>query len=170
MLKLRPDEHSLLVDIHHIAFDGWSFRVLLQELSSLDKAFLKDQTSPLPELPIQYVDFAVWQQQWLQGEVLQVQLDYWEKKLRGELPVLELPADRLRPAVPSYNGGNISFALSRRLTNGMKALSQQEGVTLLRGKKLEAINVWWPISNGARQGRRVLVIYGTIWGSGCQST
>jgi amino acid adenylation domain-containing protein len=130
LLKLRPDEHSLLVDIHHIAFDGWSFRVLLQELSTLYKAFLKDQTSPLPELSIQYADFAAWQQQWLQGEVLQVQLDYWKKKLAGELPVLELPTDRPRPAVQSYNGENISFAFSKRLADRLKALSQQEGVTL----------------------------------------
>ena len=84
LLKLAAEEQVLLLNMHHIAFDGWSFGVFERELSVLYKAFLQGKPSPLPELPIQYADFAVWQREWLQGEVLQTQLDYWKEKLRGD--------------------------------------------------------------------------------------
>jgi len=130
LLKLAPEEQVLLMNVHHIAFDRWSLGVLVHELSVLYKAFLNGRESPLPELPIQYADFAVWQREWLQGEVLQTQLDYWKEKLGGNLPVLELPTDHPRPAVQTYNGSTVSFVLSPELTERLRALSRREGVTL----------------------------------------
>ncbi len=131
LLKLSPDEHVLLLNFHHIAFDWWSYGVFGEELAALYSAFLrKEKASPLPELAVQYVDFAAWQRQWLQGEILQRQLNYWREKLSGSLPVLELPADRPRPAVQSYNGSICCSVLSRKLTDALTILSQREGVTL----------------------------------------
>jgi aspartate racemase len=130
LVKLGQNEHVFLFNVHHIAFDGWSVGVFIREMSVIYKAFLKGEPSPLPELSIQYVDFAAWQRAWMQGDVFRVQLDYWKTRLGGFLPVLELPFDRPRPAVQTYNGGNYIFTLSRRLTDSLKALSQQEDVTL----------------------------------------
>ncbi|OLC94176.1 MAG: hypothetical protein AUH86_15135 [Acidobacteria bacterium 13_1_40CM_4_58_4] len=130
LVTLMPDEHVLLFNVHHIVFDGWSIGVFVRELSVIYKAFLKGDPSPLPELPIQYTDFAVWQRQRMEGEVFHAQLDYWKAKLSGSLPVLELPSDRPRPATQTYNGENFFSTLSKRLTNSLKVLSQQEGVTL----------------------------------------
>jgi aspartate racemase len=130
LLKLTTEEQVLLFNVHHIAFDGWSVGVFVRELSILYRAFLNGEPSPLPELPIQYVDFATWQQQWMQGEVLQAQLSYWKTRLSGSLPVLELPSDRPRPAVQTYKGRDFAFTLSKRLTNSLKILSQREDVTL----------------------------------------
>ena len=131
LLRLTPDDHVLLLNLHHIASDWWSFGVFEEELALLYDAFLRGQeTSPLPDLPLQYVDFAAWQRQWLQGEILQAQLDYWQKKLSGALPVLEFPTDHPRPAAQTYNGSVISSVLSKKLTEALKILSQREGVTL----------------------------------------
>ena len=130
LLKLAADEHVLLLNIHHIAFDWWSFGVFEQELAALYGAFLRGETSPLPDLPLQYVDFAGWQREWLQGEVLQKQLDYWQEKLSGELPALELPTDQRHPAVQTYHGSFLCSALSKKLTEALKTFSQREGVTL----------------------------------------
>ena len=128
-LKCAPGEHLLLVDIHHIAFDGWSLGIFVRELSALYNAFLNQEASPLPELPIQYVDFAAWQREGLQGDILQKQLNYWRNKLGGTLPVLELPTDHARPPVQTYNGGSVRFAFPRELTDALNRLSRQEGVT-----------------------------------------
>jgi surfactin family lipopeptide synthetase A len=131
LLKLGWDEHVLLLNFHHIAFDGWSYGVFEKELTVLYDAFLQgEEASPLPELPLQYVDFAVWQRQWLQGKILQEQLDYWQQKLSGTLPVLELPTDRPRPAIQTYKGSISHSVLSKKLTESLKILSQREGVTL----------------------------------------
>jgi amino acid adenylation domain-containing protein len=131
LLKLAPDEHVLLLNVHHIAFDWWSFGVFEKELATLYGAFLRgEQVSPLPDLPFQYVDFAAWQRQWLQGEILQQQLAYWQKKLSGVLPTLELPTDRPRPAVQSYHGSIVTSVLSKQLTEELKTLSHREGATL----------------------------------------
>jgi amino acid adenylation domain-containing protein len=162
LLKLAPDEHVLLLNIHHIIFDGWSASIFVRELSLLYQAFLDGQPSPLPELPIQYVDFAKWQGDWLQGEVLRAQMDYWKKQLAGELPVLELPTDRSRPAVQTFNGANVRFAFPKLLTDAMATLSRKEGVTLfvtllaafnvllLRYTGQEDILVGTPIANRNR--------------------
>jgi amino acid adenylation domain-containing protein len=130
LLKLAPDEHVLLLDIHHIAFDGWSASILIKEFSSLYQAFLFKQASPLSELPIQYADFAKWQRDWLRGEVLQAQIDYWKRQLAGNLPVLELPTDRSRPAIQTFNGANVRFAYPKGLTDALEELSRNEGVTV----------------------------------------
>ena len=131
LLKLSPEEHVLLLNVHHIAFDWWSFGVFEKELAALYGAFLRgEEPSLLPDLPLQYVDFTAWQQERLQGEILQEQLDYWHKKLSGELPPLELPTDRPRPAIQTYNGSFLCSALSKKLTEALKTLSQREGVTL----------------------------------------
>jgi amino acid adenylation domain-containing protein len=130
LLRLGEEEHVVLLTMHHIVSDGWSMGVLIKEVATLYEAYSQDAESPLTEPPIQYSDFAVWQRGWLQGEELERQLEYWRKQLGGELPVLELPADRARPAAPSYRGAQLSFRLSPEVSAGLKELSRREGVTL----------------------------------------
>jgi amino acid adenylation domain-containing protein len=130
LVQLAEEDYVLLLKKHHIISDGWSMGVLFRELTALYEAFSSGRPSPLPELPIQYADFAVWQRQWLQGEVLQRQLAYWKQQLHGPLPVLELITDRPRPPRQSFQGADHSMVLSRTLTEALKALSQQEGITL----------------------------------------
>jgi aspartate racemase len=130
LLRLDRERHVLLLVIHHITFDGWSARVFVEELAALYDAFVAGKPSPLPELPIQYADFAHWQRQWLQGEVLERQLSYWKEKLAGSLPSLDLPTDRPRPAVQTHCGARQSSVLSSSLLQALKALSRQEEVTL----------------------------------------
>ncbi|MFL5653191.1 MAG: amino acid adenylation domain-containing protein, partial [Ktedonobacteraceae bacterium] len=129
LLRLTEDEHVLLLSMHHIISDGWSMDVFVRELSALYRAFVAGQPSPLPELPIQYADFATWQRRWLQGPVLDAHLAYWSRQLGGGTP-LELPTDYPRPAVQSYRGASYSFMLPVRLAQALKTLSQQEGATL----------------------------------------
>ena len=130
LVRLAEDDHVLLLTLHHIVSDGWSMGVLHRELSVLYEAFSRCQSSPLPELPIQYADYAVWQRQWLTGELLETQLSYWTQQLEGAPAVLNLPTDRPRPAVQTYRGAWRSIELSKELTEGLKALSRKEGVTL----------------------------------------
>ncbi|HEV8722247.1 MAG TPA: amino acid adenylation domain-containing protein [Candidatus Binatia bacterium] len=130
LLRLGEQDHVLLLTMHHVVSDGWSMGVLHRELSELYRAFISAQPSRLPELPIQYADYAVWQRQWLQGEVLDRQLSYWRKQLEGIPAVLNLPTDRPRPAVQSFRGKRQTVELSKELTEGLKALSRKQGVTL----------------------------------------
>ncbi|HEY5705995.1 MAG TPA: amino acid adenylation domain-containing protein [Terrimicrobiaceae bacterium] len=130
LLRLGEDDHVLLLTMHHIVSDGWSMGIFSRELSVLYRALVTGESSALPELPIQYADFAVWQREWLKGEVLERQLSYWKKQLAGAPVRLELPTDRPRPAVQSFHGARQTMALPQALTNGLKALSRQEGVTL----------------------------------------
>jgi amino acid adenylation domain-containing protein len=130
LLQLSQTDHVVLLTMHHIVSDGWSTGIFIQELTALYTAFSQGQLSPLPDLPIQYADFAIWQRQWLQGEVLQTQLNYWKQQLGGNLPILELPTDHPRPAIQSNNGATQPFQLSKSLTEKLKDLSKQEGVTL----------------------------------------
>ena len=130
LLKADEEDHVLLLTMHHIISDGWSMGVLFRELSTLYNAFSKGHLYHLPELPIQYTDFAVWQRQWLQGEVLETQLNYWKQKLDNTLPALELPADRLRPAMQMYRGARKSLRLPKSLTAQLKKLSNDEATTL----------------------------------------
>ena len=129
LLRLRKDEHWLLLTLHHIVTDGWSSGVLARELSVLYRACCRGEANPLPQLPVQYADYAVWQREWLQGDVLEQQLGYWKEALAG-LPVLELPTDRPRLRVASYRGGRIDFELDAALTRGLQELGQREGATL----------------------------------------
>ena len=130
LLRLSDEEHVVLLTMHHIVTDGWSMDVFTKEVATLYEAYSQGTESPLTELPIQYSDFAVWQRGWLQGEELERQLTYWRRQLGGELPVLELPADRARPAMPSYRGAQAGFRLSPEVSAGLKELSRREGVTL----------------------------------------
>ncbi|NER93225.1 MAG: amino acid adenylation domain-containing protein [Symploca sp. SIO1B1] len=126
---LGEQEHILFVNIHHIIFDGWSLGVFNRELGTLYDAYCLNEPSPLAELPIQYADFAVWQREWLQGEVLESQLSYWKQHL-ADLTPLELPTDRVRPPIQSYQGGVLSVSIPPTLLNQLKVLSREEGVTL----------------------------------------
>ena len=149
LLRLGPEEHVLLLTMHHIVSDGWSMSVLVRELCALYAAFSAVAPSPSPPSPspspspsppspspslgglaIQYADYAVWQREWLAGEVLEAQLGYWKKVLGGPLPVLELPTDRPRPPVQSHRGARHVFTLSPDLLAALEALSRQENVTL----------------------------------------
>ncbi|NEP12786.1 MAG: amino acid adenylation domain-containing protein [Symploca sp. SIO2C1] len=129
LLKLGVTEHILQVTLHHIASDGWSLTVFARELSAHYTAAVQEQPSPLPKLAIQYADFAVWQRNYLQGQTLQTQLDYWKQKLK-ELPQLQLPTDHPRPAVESFNGAGLPINLPASLTSLITKLTQQQGVTL----------------------------------------
>src|ERR1051326_1357556 len=131
LVRLDDMDHRLFITLHHIIFDGVTiYQVFLPELRALYEAFATGQPSPLPELPIQYADFAVWQREWLQGKVLTDQLAYWKKQLEGAPATLELPTDRPRPSLPTYRGRVQSFALPQSLTNALRTLSSGEGSTL----------------------------------------
>jgi amino acid adenylation domain-containing protein len=130
LLRLNAEDHALLLTVHHIVGDGWSVGVLMREFKVLYEAYWTGQESPLPELGIQYIDFAHWQRDWLQGEVLERQLTYWKEQLAGAPPLLELPADHPRPAVQSFRGAREKIAISREVLGKLKQLSREEGVTL----------------------------------------
>ncbi|MEH2342111.1 MAG: amino acid adenylation domain-containing protein [Nostoc sp.] len=130
LLRLSKQEHILLLTMHHIVSDGWSIGVMVRELATLYQAFCNGQPSPLPALPIQYVDFAVRQRQWLQGEVLETQISYWLKHLENAPKVLELPTDHPRPAIQTFRGATYLFKLSKELSASLNKLSQQQGSTL----------------------------------------
>ncbi|HEX3131786.1 MAG TPA: amino acid adenylation domain-containing protein [Thermoanaerobaculia bacterium] len=140
LLKLGPEEHMLLLDTHHIISDGWSFGVFFRELGALYGAFRERRLSPLPELPVQFADFAAWQREWLQGPVLDEQIAWWRGRLAGAPPALELPTDRPRPAVQSHRGSRAVRSLSPGLAAQLRELSRKEGVsmfmTLLAGFQL----------------------------------
>ncbi|SFN56516.1 non-ribosomal peptide synthetase [Xenorhabdus japonica] len=130
LLKLTQDEYVLLLTQHHMISDGWSLNVLIYELTTLYRAFIQGQDDPLPALTVQYADYALWQRQWLQGEVLEKQVNFWREALQGAPALLELPTDRTRPAVQSYRGDQVAFTLSPELSDGLKALSQRHSSTL----------------------------------------
>jgi amino acid adenylation domain-containing protein len=130
LLRMAEHDHVLVIVIHHIIGDGWSGSVIAGELAALYEAFAQGRPSPLPDLAIQYVDFAVWQRQWLQGEVQAKQVEYWRNQLAGAPPVLELPTDRARPAVQSHRGDIRTHVIPRQLVERLQALSRAEGATL----------------------------------------
>ncbi len=130
ILHLGEQEHIVLLTMHHIVSDGWSISVLIQEFSSLYSNFCNEEPTSKAELPVQYVDFAAWQRQWLQGEVLETQISYWLKQLENAPKVLELPTDHPRSAIQTYRGANYSFELSKELSAALNKLSQQQGTTL----------------------------------------
>jgi aspartate racemase len=129
LLRLGPEELGLLLNMHHIVSDGWSIDVLTKEIGALYEAARKGVPSPLPELPIQYADFAVWQRQWLQGEVLDRQLGYWRERL-ADAPALGLPTDRPRPPVRSFRGATRTFAIDAQATKALQRLARQHDATL----------------------------------------
>lgn len=129
LLRIGEDDNILLLTMHHIITDGWSMGVLITELMTLYEAFADGRPSPLPELTIQYADYAVWQQNWVQGEILEKQLAFWKQHLSG-VPVLELQTDRPRPPVQSYRGDHEPILLGPELSEQVQSLSRSEGATL----------------------------------------
>ncbi|MFN6486360.1 MULTISPECIES: non-ribosomal peptide synthetase [unclassified Nostoc] len=130
LVLLSQTKQALLVFIHHIVSDGWSIGVFTQELAALYNAYTQDQLSLLAPLLIQYADFAIWQRQWLQGDVLQGQLSYWQQQLKDAPTLLSLPTDRPRGAVQTYHGAYQELVISKELSTALKNLSQKESVTL----------------------------------------
>jgi amino acid adenylation domain-containing protein len=130
LLRLDEKEHIVLFTMHHIVSDGWSVTVLKREVAVLYEAFSKNQPSPLPELTIQYADFAYWQRKWLDGEVLEEQLGYWRRQLKAAPALLELPTDRPRPALQKFVGATQSVRYPSDLLEKLRAASRKEGVTL----------------------------------------
>ncbi len=136
LLHLKAEEAVLVLTLHHLIGDGWSINILVQELSVIyqtltdENSSLPDATqTQLPEVPVQYNDFVYWQRNWLQGEVIEKHLAYWQQQLSG-IPVLQLPTDRPRPPIQTFRGARQKFVLSTTLTEAIKQLSQREGTTL----------------------------------------
>ena len=129
MLELEEDKHLLLFTMHHIVSDGWSMEILVREVGALYQAYSAGDQSPLAELPIQYADFAVWQRQYLAGGVMESEVGYWKKQLK-DAPVLGLPTDYARPSAPSHQGGIERVEIGNLSSEGLRRLSQREGVTL----------------------------------------
>ncbi len=130
LLKFDEHTHVILLTIHHIAMDAWSMGVMIREIAALYEAFGEGRPSPLAPLPCQYADFAAWQRDWLRGERLEQQLDYWRGHLGAEPPRLELPVDRPRSSEQAFAGAAHDLSLSAGLTERLKALADQEGATL----------------------------------------
>jgi amino acid adenylation domain-containing protein len=130
LLRLGREDHVLLLSMHHIVSDGWSMGVLFRELSALYEAYGEGGESPLPELAVQYADYAVWQREQLEGEVLDRQLGYWRERLAGAPELLELPTDHPRQAVQTYRGATVPVELSLELLERLQALGRSEGTTL----------------------------------------
>ncbi|TQF10135.1 amino acid adenylation domain-containing protein, partial [Myxococcus llanfairpwllgwyngyllgogerychwyrndrobwllllantysiliogogogochensis] len=130
LLRLSETQHVLLLTLHHIISDGWSMGLLMSELSTLYQAFVRGKPSPLPELRLQYADYAAWQRGWLKGEALAAQLSWWREHLAGAPPLLELPTDFSRDSVQDFRGASISRVLPRELTESLHALCRAEGTTL----------------------------------------
>lgn len=161
LLRIAPEEHLLVVTMHHIVCDGWSLGILTREFGELYEAYCAGEESPLPDLVLQYGDFAVWQREWLQGEVLERQMSFWKKQLSGA-PPLELPRDYPRPPIMSHRGGSLEYGFSAELTAKLQQVSRREGASLfmvlLSGfnvllasySGIEDVSVGTPIANRNR--------------------
>jgi amino acid adenylation domain-containing protein/non-ribosomal peptide synthase protein (TIGR01720 family) len=130
LLRFGERDHAVLLTLHHIAGDGWSLRLLVREVAALYPAFAEGRPSPLPELPVQYADYAVWQRSWLHGEILEQEIAWWRRQLAGLPPLLELPTDRPRPAVQSHRGAKRPVRLPAEWVRQAEALARREGATL----------------------------------------
>ncbi|HTG31557.1 MAG TPA: amino acid adenylation domain-containing protein [Thermoanaerobaculia bacterium] len=130
LLRSAAEDHAVALTLHHVASDGWSLGLLVREVTTLYAAFAQGEPSPLPELPVQYADFAVWQRSWLHGEVLDNEIAWWRRQLADLPPLLELPTDRPRPAAQSYRGATRPVRLPAGLTRQVEALGRREGATL----------------------------------------
>jgi amino acid adenylation domain-containing protein len=129
LIRIAADDHVLLLTMHHIVSDGWSTGVLFRELGALYAAFARGEADPLPPLPVQYADYAVWHRRWVEGPVLEAQAEYWTETLAGAPELLELPTDRPRPAKQDFTGALVQVALDEALTAALKTLSQRHGTT-----------------------------------------
>ncbi|HEX9935824.1 MAG TPA: amino acid adenylation domain-containing protein, partial [Longimicrobium sp.] len=130
LLRLGDEDHVLLLSMHHIVSDGWSMGVFFRELSALYAAYREGRESPLPELGVQYADYAAWQREHLRGDVLARQLSYWRERLAGAPELVELPTDRPRPAVQTFRGASERIELPGELLERLRALGRSEGATL----------------------------------------
>lgn len=130
LIRHSNGEHTLVCTMHHIISDGWSRGILMREVSSLYETFGRGEPSAVPELKVQYADFAVWQREHLQGETLERELTFWKEQLAGAPPLLELPTDRPRPQIQTYSGALEEFTISPEVSQRLKALSQQRGTTM----------------------------------------
>jgi amino acid adenylation domain-containing protein/non-ribosomal peptide synthase protein (TIGR01720 family) len=130
LLQVTPHDHVLVLTLHHIVSDGWSLQVMIEELVQLYAGFNLGHDAGLPALPIQYADYALWQRQWMEAGEQERQLAYWQHKLGGEQPVLELPTDRARPVEQSFAGASHNLILDAALSDGLKAFARRENVTL----------------------------------------
>jgi amino acid adenylation domain-containing protein len=130
LLLLSAEEHILLLTLHHIISDGWSIGILVRELMELYEAFVGSRASRLAQLPVQYVDFAAWHREWLQGEVLEKAVSYWKEKLAGAPALLELPADRPRPPSQGFAGARQPVVITPQLTESLRELGEQQNATL----------------------------------------
>jgi hypothetical protein len=153
LIRLGEQEHALLISMHHIVTDGWSLGVLFKELSELYGAYARGEEDRLPELVVQYADYAVWQRKWMEGEVLGEQAEYWRKNLAGVPEVLELPADHVRPARQDYAGDALPVMLNEKLTAGLKELSGRQGTTLYM-----TLLTGWAVLLGRLSGQTDVVI------------
>jgi amino acid adenylation domain-containing protein len=130
LVRVAREEQVMLVTVHHIAADGWSSGILVREFGRLYEAYAGGAEPGLGELPIQYGDYAVWQREWLTGEALRRQLDYWKGQLAGAPPLLELPTDKVRPAAQSFRGASLEFEFDEELSEGLRRESRRAGVTI----------------------------------------
>ncbi|WP_255581320.1 condensation domain-containing protein, partial [Caballeronia sp. dw_276] len=130
LLRVADDEHIVHLTLHHIVSDGWSRGVLVQEVAALYGAFVRGEASPLAPLAVQYADYAWWQRQWLTGDTLERQLQYWQQQLAGAPVLLTLPLDRPRPAVQGHRGASVAFTVDAPTTAGLNALARREQGTL----------------------------------------
>ncbi|GCF09825.1 hypothetical protein KDI_33890 [Dictyobacter arantiisoli] len=158
VLRLEQEAHVLLLTLHHIITDGWSNNILIREMSMLYGSFAAGQSSPLPPLPLQYADYALWQRQWLQGKALETQVSYWREQLAGITP-LDLPTDHPRPVVQSYRGASLAWQLPAAISTELQEFSRQQDVTLfmtllasfqillMRYSRQNDISVGTPIAN-----------------------
>jgi len=153
LVRLAPDDHVLLVTMHHIVSDGWSMGVLTRELSALYAAFRRGAPDPLPALGVQYADYALWQRRWVGSEVLRAQADYWARTLAGAPELLELPADHPRPARMDPAGAQLGVVLDEALTAGLKALSRRNGTTLFM-----TLLAGWAVVLGRLSGQADVVV------------
>ena len=140
LIRLAADEVVLTLTMHHVVSDGWSLQVFVREIQSLYEAFAAGRPSTLPDLPIQYKDFSVWQREHLAGDVLESRQAYWRQQLGGELPLLSLPADHVRPAVQSFRGATLSRMFSGELSQALRKLSGERAATFFM-TLLSAFNV-----------------------------
>jgi amino acid adenylation domain-containing protein len=130
LVRMAADDHVLLLTMHHIVSDGWSAGVLFRELGALYAAFTRGEPDPLPPLPVQYADYAVWHRRWVEGPVLEAQAQYWTERLAGAPELLELPTDRPRPARQDFTGAAVKVELDEALAASLRTLSQRHGTTL----------------------------------------
>jgi amino acid adenylation domain-containing protein len=153
LIQMAEEEHALLITMHHIVSDGWSIGVLFNELSLLYGAFVCGDEDPLPELAVQYADYAVWQRKWMEGEILKQQVEYWKKNLEGAPQLLELPTDRVRPARQDHAAAMAELVLGEKLTVGLKQLGRKCGTTLYM-----TLLTGWAVLLGRLSGQHDVVI------------